>query len=125
MRTRVRVAGQAATEDLAPEPVELVLVEAPLEEHAGVHTGRGVALHVDLVTKAAVALAVEEMVEPDVVEHGAADAKVDRWPPRPSKRRLARSTIAIAFQRITARMRFSSPSSPGNQGSCSGGMVLM
>jgi hypothetical protein len=37
---------------------------------------------------------------------------------------LARTTMAAAFQRMKARMRRSMCSSPGNHGSCSGGMVL-
>jgi hypothetical protein len=64
------------------------------------------------------------VVETHVVERGA-DANVERWPPRPSKREFERSTIAIAFHRMYARMCRSSVSSPGNHGSCSGGMVLM
>ena len=43
----------------------------------------------------------------------------------PSDRALARVTITAAFQRMKARMRRSMCSSPGNHGSCSGGMVLM
>src|SRR6202011_1335440 len=63
-----RGAGEAAAKDLAPEPVEVFLVEATLEEGAGVHAGRGVALHVHLVAESAVGLALEEVVETDVVE---------------------------------------------------------
>ena len=43
----------------------------------------------------------------------------------PGARVLARVTITAAFQRMKARMRRSMYSSPGNHGSCSGGMVLM
>ena len=42
----------------------------------------------------------------------------------PSAAALARTTIIAAFQRMKARMRRSMCSSPGNQASCSGGMVL-
>jgi hypothetical protein len=52
-------------------------------------------------------------------------AKVDRWPPMPSAFLLARMTMTAAFQRMKARIRRSTCSSPGNHGSCSAGMVLM
>ncbi len=55
----------------------------------------------------------------------AAEAYVERCPPIPGSRWLARVTIAIAFQRTMRRMRFSISSSPGNGGSCSGEIVLM
>src|SRR5918995_1719717 len=42
----------------------------------------------------------------------------------PSACLLALMTMTAAFQRMYARMRRSSSSSPGNHGSCSGGMVL-
>ncbi len=67
---RVRVARQAAAVDLAAEPVELLLAEAPLEEGTRVDARRRVALEEDLVAEAAVALAAEEVVEADVVEAG-------------------------------------------------------
>ena len=47
------------------------------------------------------------------------------WPPTSSPLRLALDTITAAFQRMNARIRRSISSSPGNQGSRSGGMVLM
>ena len=47
------------------------------------------------------------------------------WPPTPSPARLARVTMIAAFQRTYARIRRSTYSSPGNQGSRSGGIVLM
>ena len=65
---RVRVTRQAAAEDLAAEPVEMVLGEAPLEERAGVDAGRRMALHEDLVAAPPVGLAAEEVVEADLVE---------------------------------------------------------
>ena len=67
---RVRVARQPAAVDLAPEPVEVLLGQAALEERAGVDAGRGVALEEDLVAGAAVGLAAEEVVEADLVERG-------------------------------------------------------
>ena len=42
----------------------------------------------------------------------------------PSLRALARTTITAAFQRMSARMRRSTCSSPGNHGSRSAGIVL-
>src|SRR5690606_20644449 len=47
------------------------------------------------------------------------------WPPRSPGLRLARTTIAIAFQRISERMRHSICASPGDLASWPGGMVLM
>ena len=47
------------------------------------------------------------------------------WPPTSSPLRLALDTITAAFHRMNARIRRSMSSSPGNQGSRSGGMVLM
>ncbi len=47
------------------------------------------------------------------------------WPPIPSKCLFARDTMTAAFQRIRRRIRRSRSSSPGNSGSCPGGIVLM
>jgi hypothetical protein len=47
------------------------------------------------------------VVEADVVQR-AADAKLAMWPPSSPGLRLARTTIAIAFQRMIERMRHSS-----------------
>ena len=47
------------------------------------------------------------------------------WPPTPTPGRWARCTMIAAFHRMYWRMRRSTSSSPGNQGSCSGGIVLM
>ena len=55
----------------------------------------------------------------------AALAYVAMCPPTPISGRLARLTVMAAFQRTYARMRRSRCSSPGNQGSRSGGIVLM
>src|SRR5690606_36533611 len=63
---RVRVARQPAA-DLAPEPVELRLVEAPLEVRTRVDARRRVALEEHLVADARVATA-EEVVEADLVQ---------------------------------------------------------
>jgi hypothetical protein len=38
------------------------------------------------------------------------------WPPTPISGRLARVTATAAFQRMSARMRRSTSSSPGNSG---------
>ena len=46
------------------------------------------------------------------------------WPPSSDETLLARTTIAIAFQRITDRSRHSSSLSAGNGGSWSTGIVL-
>src|SRR5580698_9448678 len=53
-----------------PEAVQLLLGEPALEEGAGVDPWRGVALEEDLVARLAVVLAVEEMVEADLVQAG-------------------------------------------------------
>ena len=109
---RVRVRGQAARpERLAAEVVELLLADAPLEEGAGVDAGRRMALEEDLVAGRLV-VAAEEVVEADLVEACRA-AYVERWPPIPSKRVFARSTIASAFQRMRRRTLCSIASSPG------------
>jgi hypothetical protein len=47
------------------------------------------------------------------------------WPPTPIPGRLARVTATAAFQRMSARMRRSTSSSPGKSASRSGGIVLM
>ncbi len=66
---RVRVRRQArAGAGLAPEVVELVDAQTPLEERAGVDARRGVALVEDLVARTAGVLAPEEVVEADLVE---------------------------------------------------------
>jgi hypothetical protein len=81
--------------------VEVVLVEATLEERAGVDARRGVALDVDVVAGVAVVLAPEEVVEAHLVER-ADEAKVDRWPPMPGECLVGRTTITAAFQRMKA-----------------------
>jgi len=53
------------------------------------------------------------------------DAKLAMWPPSSPGLRLARTTIAIAFQRIIERIRHSMVASPGIAGSMWVGMVLM
>ena len=71
-RVRVRREAPPAAPDLTPEVVEVVLGEAPFEERAGVHARRRVALVVDVVAGAAIVLAAEEVVEPDLVQRGRA-----------------------------------------------------
>jgi hypothetical protein len=46
------------------------------------------------------------------------------WPPIPCERSLARTTIAIAFQRTIDRSRRSSAGPPGSFASRSGGIVF-
>ena len=53
------------------------------------------------------------------------EAYVEMCPPTPTPGRCARCTMIAAFQRMYARMRRSTHSSPGKNGSRSGGMVLM
>ena len=65
----MRVAGQASA-DFAAEPVEVGLAEATLEKGASVDAGGGVPLDEHLITEAAVGLAVEEVVEANLVEGG-------------------------------------------------------
>src|SRR6185436_7285063 len=67
---RVRVAGQAAAGPgkLLTEAVELGLGEPALQERAGVHAGRGVALEEDVVTAAGMVAAPEEVVVADLVQ---------------------------------------------------------
>jgi hypothetical protein len=68
---RVGVGRKTAVESvpkLSAEIEELFLGQPPLEEGAGVDAGRGVALEVDLVAVVVLALAVEEVVERDLVQ---------------------------------------------------------
>ena len=65
---RMRIGAEALALDLAPEVVELVLGEAPLEEGAGVDPGRRMALEEHLVAAAGIVLALEEVVEADLVQ---------------------------------------------------------
>jgi hypothetical protein len=44
----------------------------------------------------------------------ASEAKLDKWPPRSPSRRLAFTTIAIAFQRISSAVFLRFPDYPGN-----------
>ncbi len=46
------------------------------------------------------------------------------WPPRSPSLRLARTTVAMAFQRMIERIRHSSAASPGLLASFCGAMVL-
>ena len=71
---RVRVARQAAAvaADLAAEVVEVVFAESALHEGPRVDAGGCVALEVHVVAGVAVVLAVEEVVEADLVEAGRA-----------------------------------------------------
>src|SRR5690349_18493199 len=64
----MRIGAQPPTAGLVTEVVEVVLAQASLEEGARIDPWRSVALVVDLVAGAAVVLAVEEVVETDLVE---------------------------------------------------------
>ena len=66
---RVRIRRQpAARPQLAAEVLELLDADATLEERAGVDAGRRVTLEVDDVAVVVVALALEEVIQPDLVE---------------------------------------------------------
>ena len=67
-QARVRVGAQAVAAGLAPEVVELLDAQPALEERARVDPGRGVTLVEDLVAAAALVLALEEVVEADLVQ---------------------------------------------------------
>ncbi len=54
----------------------------------------------------------------------APEAKEAMWPPRSPGLRLARTTVAIAFQRMMERMRHSSSALPGLLASRVGAMVF-
>ena len=87
--------------------------------------GRRVALEEHLVAAARVVLAPEEVVEAHLVQAGRA-TRTSRGGRRcPGTGCSPRRTIATAFQRTSRRIRRSSSSSPGKNGSCSGLIVLM
>ena len=108
---------QARLGGFPTEGVDALDVDAPLEEGAGVDARGGVTLEVDRVADAVEILALEEMVEADLVQVGARGVARE-------KREFARCTMATAFQRIMPPMRFSISRSPGYAGSSSTGMVL-
>jgi hypothetical protein len=54
----------------------------------------------------------------------AAEAKLEMYPPSPVLARLARTTLASAFQRTMAMRRCSTSRLPGNCGCPASGMVL-
>src|SRR6266542_2550163 len=65
----VRIRGEAlARNDLAPEVVELRFGQPPFEVGAGVDAGRGVSLEEDLVAAGRIVLALEEVVEADLIQ---------------------------------------------------------
>ena len=67
----MRIGGEAtAFLQFAAEVLQLMLVEAPFDEGAGVHAGGGVPLEVYLVAGMAVAGGAEEVVVADLVEGG-------------------------------------------------------
>ena len=64
----VRVRGEAVAAHLLAKAAQLLLVEAPLEEGAGVDARRGVALYVDQVAAVLLGARVPEVVEAHLVE---------------------------------------------------------
>ena len=64
----MRIGAEAAATGLHPEVVEILLAEAPLEIGARVDAGSGMPLVVDLVAGTPVVLAMEEVIEPHLVE---------------------------------------------------------
>ena len=69
-QTRVGIGGQPSAEGLPPEVVEAGLVEATLEEGAGIDARGRMSLEIDLVPAALGVGAVEEVVEADLVKGG-------------------------------------------------------
>ena len=106
-----------------PEAVELLLCQPALYESPGVNPRRRVTLEEDLVAGAAVGLASEEMVEPDLVERSGARVR----------RQVAADPLAAVIgsrhhdRGVPTDGRTDPPfeySSPGNQGSKSRGIVF-
>ena len=69
------------------EPVQVGVVQRPLEVRPGIHAGRGVPLEEDLVAAAHVVRPAEEVVEPDLVERRGGRIRRD-VPPDPDARAL-------------------------------------
>jgi hypothetical protein len=57
-------------------------------------------------------------------KRSAAEAKLAMWPPSSACARLARTTMASAFQRMIEARRCSMVKSPGN-GGCSCGQIVL
>ena len=64
----MRVGAEPSPRGLTPEVIELILAEPALEKGPRIDAGSGVTLVVDLVTRGAVVLAAEEVVETDLVQ---------------------------------------------------------
>ena len=109
---------------LAAEVLELRLVEPAFEKRARVDAGRGVALEVDDVAVAGLSWPRKKWLKPTSYSV-AAEANVEMWPPMPSSALLARTTIAVAFQRTRLLMRRSISRLPGMSACSSARMVLM
>jgi hypothetical protein len=96
--------------------LELVLGEAAFEEGARIDAGRGVTLHEHHVAGMLVRSGAPEMVEADLVQRGR--GRVGGQMPAVLARDLVGiDTIANAFQRMHASMRFSNSRLPGYDGS--------
>ncbi len=65
---RMRIGGQAAAVDFLAEFVHLFLADAAFEKGARIHAGRGMALEIHQVAAMIIGLAVEEIIEADVVQ---------------------------------------------------------
>ena len=75
---RMRIRREAAARlQLAPEVRQLLRREPPFEERARVDARRRVSLEIDDVAVVVVALALEEVIEPDFVERGGRGVRRD------------------------------------------------
>jgi hypothetical protein len=83
-----------------------------------------VALEENHVSGVPGAFGPEEMIEAHFV-NVALEAKVEMWPPMPACWRLARTTMAMAFQRMMLLMRRSISRLPGKAAWLATGMVLI
>ena len=109
---------------LAAEVLQLLVRQPAFEERPGVDAGRGVTLEIDDVAVAVASPVPRKKWLKPTSYSVAAEAKVEMWPPMPSDVRLARTTIAIAFQRTRLLMRRSISRLPGSGGCSSGRIVL-
>jgi hypothetical protein len=56
--------------DLESESVEVLFIEPSFQKGSGIDTRRRVTLEIDMVTRLAVGLATEKVIEADFVERG-------------------------------------------------------
>ena len=107
--------------------VELVLGQAAFQVGAAVHARRGMALEVHQVAAVLFGLAMPEMVLAAADHGGQRGERGDMAAQVAAVGRVvlvARTTIAMAFQRTYERMRASSSRLPGWAGSSPGGIVF-